>query len=328
MAENRPSVSVIVPCFNCASTVEKTLDSLAAQTLKGIELVVINDGSTDNTLKVLQNWKDSHPDINMALYSKENEGIAETRNFGVAKVTGEYFGFLDSDDYTAPEMFEEMYTLARENDLELVISDFYWKNSKGETLQKEGPYEAGPDMMVKLFAVLWNKIYRTDFIRSLDVVFPKGDRYEDACYLYCLTPHLSKIGFTDKAYVRYVQQEGSITHNNNDQVKNMIHVFQIILQYHKDHGFYERYRDALEYIHIKFFLGNSFLRSAKIEDKEDRRNTIRMGWDLLNSEFPDWHKNPYLKSLGGMKNRYFAMVYDWNVGFFAWLFHVMQKDNL
>ena len=324
----RPKVSVIVPCYNCEDTVERTLDSLAAQTLKDLELVVINDGSTDQTLAVLEHWKQAHPDIHMELYTKENEGIAEARNFGVSKVTGDYFGFLDSDDYTVPEMFEEMYDLAVKDDLELVISDFYWKNSNGESLQKEGPYEAGPDMMVNLFAVLWDKLYKTEFIRSLDIVFPKGDRYEDACYLYCLCCRLHNIGFTNKGYVRYIQQEGSITHTNNDQVKNMIHVFQTILKYYKDHGYYEEYKDALEYIHIKFFLGNSFLRSAKIKDKEDRRNTIRMGWDLLNKEFPDWHQNPYLKSMGGMKNKYFSMVYDWNIGFFAWLFHILQKENL
>ena len=323
-----PEVSVIVPCYNCAFTVEKTLDSLAAQTLKDLELIVINDGSTDSTLQVLEAWKAAHPDVEMKLYSKENEGIAETRNFGVSKVNGTYFGFLDSDDYTDPSMFEEMLDLAKKDDLELVVSDFYWKNSKGERLQKEGPYACGQDMMVNLFAVLWNKLYKTSFIRSLDIRFPAGYRYEDNCYLYCLTYHLTKIGFTEKAYVRYVQQEQSITHDNNDQVKNMIEVFRIILQYYRDHGTYDSYHDALEYIHIKAFLGNSFLRSAKIKDPIDRRTTIRMGWDLLNEEFPSWHDNPYLKSLGGMKNRYFSMVYDWNLGLFSWLFHMISKDNL
>ncbi len=324
----RPEVSVIVPCYNCSATVERTLDSLAAQTLSGMELIVINDGSTDHTLDVLNAWKDAHPSIDMKLFTKVNEGIAAARNFGVSKVSGTYFGFLDSDDYTVPQMFEGMYRKAVEEDLELVISDFYWLNSKGERLQKEGPYETGPDMMVNLFAVLWNKLYKTDFIRSLDIRFPDGDRYEDACFLYCLTCRLSKIGFMNEGYVRYVQQNSSITHTNNDQVKNMIHVFQLILNYYREHGCYEEYKDALEYIHIRFFLGNSFLRSAKINDPHDRKLTIRMGWDLLNREFPDWHKNPYLKREGGLKNKYFSLVYDWNIGFFSWLFHVIQPDNL
>ena len=328
MTETRPLVSVIVPCYNAAKTVEKTLDSLAAQTLGDLEIIAINDGSTDSTLEVLQRWKEAHPLVNITVYSKENEGIAETRNFGLSQVNGKYFGFLDSDDWTAPEMFADLSALAEKDQLQLVISDFYWVNSKGERRQSEGPYACGSDMMVKLFAVLWNKLYRTDFIRSLDIRFPKGCRYEDDCFLYCLVPHLSKIGFAENAYVRYVQQENSITHNNNEQVKNMIRVFEIILDYYKSHGFYDEYRDALEYIHIKAFLGNSFLRSCKIEDPEDRRNTVRLGWDLLNREFPDWHDNPYLKSLGGLKNRYFSMVYGWNIGFLTWFFHVFGKDNI
>ena len=140
--------------------------------------------------------------------------------------------------------------------------------------------------------------------------------------------HINRIGFTNKPYVHYVQQKSIITHTNNHQVKNMISVFEIILDYYKKHNKYEEYHDALEYIHIKFFLGNSFLRSARIADKKDRHDTIELGWNLLNKEFPDWHKNPYLKTMKGMKNKYFSMVYSWNIYFFAWLFRNFKKDNV
>ncbi|MBR3344789.1 MAG: glycosyltransferase [Solobacterium sp.] len=321
-------VSIIVPCYNCENTVRHTLDSLAAQTLKDIELIVLNDGSTDHTPEILQDWKDAHPEIRVNLVNKENEGIAATRQMGVSLVTGKYFGFLDSDDYTVPEMFEELYELAEKDQLDVAVSDFYWKNSQGERLEKEGPYGIGPDMMVHLFAVLWNKLYRTDFIRGLDIKFPYGDRYEDSCYLYCMTCHVTKIGFTNKPYVRYVQGHSSITHTSNAQVKNMIHVFHIINEYYRTHGYYDQYHDALEYIHIRYFLGSSFLRSARIPDPDDRRETIMMGWKLLNKEFPDWKRNPYLKSEGGMKNKYFSMVRGWNIMLFAWLFRNFKKDNL
>lgn len=324
----RPKVSVIVPCYNSEGTIVRTLESLAAQTLGDLEIVVVNDGSTDGSLKKIQDFQKKNPLLNLQVFTTENEGIAATRNFALSKVSGEYFGFLDSDDYTASDMFQKLYEKAVSENLEMVISDFYWVNSKGTRLQKEGPYQPGPDMMVRLFATLWNKLYRTDFIRGLDVRFPDGNRYEDSCFLYCLCCHLTRIGFVQEPFVRYVQVHASITHSNNDQVKNMITVFQIILQYYRDHGEYERYHDALEYIHIKYFLGNSFLRSSKIADPEDRRRTIRMGWDLLNREFPEWHRNRYLQELGGMKNRYFAMVNENNVMFFAWLFHTFGKDNL
>ncbi|MBP3891869.1 MAG: glycosyltransferase family 2 protein [Solobacterium sp.] len=324
----KPKVSVIVPCYNSAKTVEKTLDSLRNQTLKELEIIVVNDGSTDNTEQVLMTYQAQYPDCNLNVYSKQNEGIAECRNYALTKVNGEYIGFLDSDDYAETKMFEKLYQCAIDNNAQVVVSDFYWENSKGTTLQKEGPYEIGTDMMVHLFATLWNKLYQTSFIQSLDFKFPYGDRYEDACYLYCMVPHVERLAFTNEAYVHYVQHETSITHTNNNLVKNMIDVFQIILKYYKEHHFYDAYKDALEYIHIKFFLGNSFLRSARIQDKEDREKTIQMGWDLLNKEFPNWHQNPYLKSLGGMKNKYFSLVRDWNIKLFAWFFRHFKSDNL
>ena len=323
-----PEVSVIVPCYNAEKTVTRALDSLASQTFRDLEIIAVNDGSTDGTLQTLKAWKDAHPDINIRIFSKENEGIAETRNFALSKVRGTYFGFLDSDDYTSPEMIQEMKELADRDSLQLVVSDFLWVNSRGERLQKEGPYACGSDMMVNLFAVLWNKLYRTEFIRSLDIRFPKGCRYEDNCFLYCLAPHLSRIGFTEKPYVHYVQVENSITHNNNEQVKNMVEVFEIIIDYYRTHGFFDRYHDALEYITIKAFLGNSFLRSCQVKDRKERKEAVRMGWGLLNREFPDWHRNPYLRSLGGLKNRYFSMVYDWNIDLLTWYFHTFGSSNL
>jgi glycosyltransferase involved in cell wall biosynthesis len=325
----RPTVSIIVPCYNASKTVTRTLDSLVNQTLKDIEIVVINDGSKDNTKEVIDEYIHLHKDSNIKFYTKENEGIATARNFAVSKVTGEYFGFLDSDDYAESTMFFDLYTKAKEEDLEVVVSNFYWEVDNEITgIEKEGPYKPGQDMMVHLFAVLWNKIYKTDWIKNLDVNFPDGNRYEDACYLYKLCMHITRIGFIDKAYVHYVQQKSSITHTNNAEVKNMITVFKIILEYYKSHDKYEEYYDALEYIHIKFFLGNSFLRSSRIKDSKDRKNTISMGWNLLNEEFPNWHSNSYLKSLGGMKNKYFSMVRSWNIYIFAWIFRHFKKDNV
>ena len=163
------AVSVIVPCYNCEKTVERTLDSLRNQTLKDLEIIAINDGSEDNTLKVLQNYQQQYPELNLKIFSKENEGIAEARNFGLSRVSGEYFGFLDSDDYAEPGMFEDLYRKAASEHLELAVSDFWWENSRGRKLQKEGPYEIGPDMMVSLFAVLWNKLYQTSFISNIDI---------------------------------------------------------------------------------------------------------------------------------------------------------------
>ncbi len=321
-------VSVIVPCYNAAKSVTKTLDSLRNQTIDSLEVIAINDGSTDDTLQVLENYQKQYSDFDLNIYTKENEGIASARNYALTKVTGEYVGWLDSDDYTTETMFQDMYQRAKQDDLEVVVSNFLWISSKGEKLQKEGPYEVGSDMMINVFAVLWNKLYQRSFLQQLDFRFPDGDRHEDTYFLYCLACNVKKIGFIDQPYVHYVQNETSITHTNNKDVQDMIDVHQKILSYYRSHDLFDAYHDALEYIHIKSFLGNHFLRCARVKDKEESKKAILMGWNLLNQEFPNWKKNPYLKSLGGMKNRYFSIVSDKNIMFFAWIFRNLAKDNL
>ena len=111
----RPTVSVIVPCFNAEKTVVRTLDSLVQQTLVNLEIIIINDGSTDHTKDIIENYITDHKEINICLYTKENEGIASARNYALTKVHGEYFGFLDSDDYAEKEMFEDLYQLAKKD---------------------------------------------------------------------------------------------------------------------------------------------------------------------------------------------------------------------
>ena len=314
-------LSVIVPCYNGEKFIGRCLESLVNQTLQDIEIIVINDGSTDNSQDIIDSYANKYH--NIQAYKIPNSGIADARNFGVSKVETPYFGFLDCDDYTDVTMFEKMYNKAIETNAQVVVSNFYWVKGKKKRLEKEGPYNTGKDMLIHLFAVLWNKIYDTAFVRSTNIRFPSGNRYEDAYFLYCLAPNIERIAFVDEAFVHYVQHENSITHNNNEEVKNMITIFDNILNYYAHTNRYDEYHDELEYLHIKFFLGNSFLRSARIDDKQDRDYTIQLGWNMLNDEFPDWHHNHYLKELPGLKNLYFRMVYDWNVMLFAYLFRII-----
>ena len=314
-------LSVIVPCYNGEKFIGRCLESLVNQTLQDIEIIVINDGSTDNSQDIIDSYANKYH--NIKAYKIPNSGIADARNFGVSKVETPYFGFLDCDDYTDVTMFEKMYNKAIETNAQVVVSNFYWVKGKKKKLEKEGPYNTGKDMLIHLFAVLWNKIYDTEFVRSTNIRFPSGNRYEDAYFLYCLAPNIERLAFVDEAFVHYVQHENSITHNNNELVKNMITIFDNILNYYAHTNRYDEYHDELEYLHIKFFLGNSFLRSARIDDKQDRDYTIQLGWNMLNDEFPDWHHNHYLKELPGLKNLYFRMVYDWNVMLFAYLFRII-----
>ena len=122
-------VSIIVPVYNVESYLDKCLNSLVNQTLKDIEIIVINDGSTDNSQKIIDKYSKKYK--NIINITKENGGVSEARNLGLEKASGEYIGFLDSDDWIEPDMYELMYQKAKTENFDIVACDtqaiYYYK---------------------------------------------------------------------------------------------------------------------------------------------------------------------------------------------------------
>ena len=173
-------LTVIVPVYNGEKTIGRTLDSLVNQTSDDIEILVINDGSMDDTENIVNSYADKY--ANITLINKKNGGIASARNTGVNNINTEYFGFLDSDDYVEPTMFEKMLAKIKKDDSDLCVCNFYWEWPNKQRLQVEGPYSTPNEMITKLFATLWNKIYKTELIKRFDLSFPDGYRYEDSYF--------------------------------------------------------------------------------------------------------------------------------------------------
>ena len=118
-------VSVIVPVYNVEKYVEKCLQSLVNQTLDNIEIIVVNDGSTDNSKQIIQAFIKENLDTNIIYLEKENGGLSDARNYGMNYATGEYIAFLDSDDYVKNTIYEKMYNKAVEKNADYVECDFY-----------------------------------------------------------------------------------------------------------------------------------------------------------------------------------------------------------
>ena len=115
-------VSIVVPAYNVEQYLDRCLDSLLRQTLTDIEIIIINDGSTDGTQKIIDYYKCLHPQIKSI--TTENRGLSEARNLGISLCSGEYIGFVDSDDYVEPEMYDKMYSLATDKNLDVVACDY------------------------------------------------------------------------------------------------------------------------------------------------------------------------------------------------------------
>ena len=114
-------ISIIVPIYNAEKYIEKCLDSLVKQTKKELEFILVNDGSTDKTEKIIEKYKDKR----IKYYKNKNQGIGKTRNFGISKATGKYMMFLDSDDYLDTTACEKLYRKAIFDKLDMVVFDFY-----------------------------------------------------------------------------------------------------------------------------------------------------------------------------------------------------------
>lgn len=298
-------ISVIVPVYNGEKDIERCLFSLINQTI-AVDIIVVDDGSKDNTAKLVNDLVEVYPD-RIRYFYKDNSGISDTRNFGVSKVDTEYFGFLDSDDYVNHDMYEKMLCEIEKNDSDICMSNFLWVFENETKEAKDIGYQDKHEILSRMFATLWNKLYKTEWFKNTGIEFPSGLRYEDASVLYRLALHMDKVSYVDEAFVNYVQREGSITHTFNININDMIEVFKGIKEYYINNDQYDKYKDEIEYLFIRFFLGNSYLRACRIKDKKIRKETLNKGWNFLIENYPDFKKNRYLKH-SGMKNKYFRLM--------------------
>ena len=184
-----PKVSVLVPIYNVEKYLRQCLDSLINQTLEDIEIICINDGSTDSSPEIISEYQAK--DNRVKVINKANSGYGASMNMGVDAATGEYIGIVESDDYAENTMFEKLYNQAKANDLDILKSDFvkYW----GDTNQCVKAGIIDKDWCDKVFTTdeykealniipsIWSAIYRKEFIQTYNIRFSEtaGASYQD-----------------------------------------------------------------------------------------------------------------------------------------------------
>lgn len=296
-------LTVIVPVYNGEKTISTCINSLL-QVNVPIDILIIDDGSTDRTCEALSPYLDAHSEIR--LLNKKNEGIASARNFALDHVETPFFTFLDSDDTVENDIYQRMLSKIEQESSDICFADFLWEyDDKTTRIGKDTGYEGRHEILEKMYATLWNKVYRTSWVKDSGIRFPEGLVYEDASFLYRLALSMNKVSYADGISVHYQQHVGSITHTFSVKINDMIQVFQGIYDYYKDNGAFEEFKDELEYLTIRFFLGSSYLRACRINDRSLRKETLNRGYDFLISRFPNYRNNRYLKQRS-KKNLYFS----------------------
>jgi glycosyltransferase involved in cell wall biosynthesis len=300
-------VSIIVPAYNVDKYIEKCLNTLVQQTLKEIEIIVVNDGSTDNTKQEIQKFIEKYPE-KIIYVEKENGGLSDARNYGMPYAKGEYIGCVDSDDYIEENMYEEMYQKAKEENSDMVECDFIWEYPERQKIDTGKIYNNKKEAMLYARVVAWNKIIRREIIEAQQIKYPRGLRYEDAEFFYKILPSLEKISFIKKPFIHYIQRENSIANTQNERVKEIFDIWDNVIEYYKKNKIYDEYKEELEYTYARYLLCSSLLRIVKVDNKEKRKELEKRTWEELNSKFPNWKKNKYLKTEKGNKNLYLKTV--------------------
>lgn len=169
-------VSIIVPVYNSQDTIDRCLTSILEQTYKNLEIIIVDDGSTDNSVQIISKYK--KVDARIHLISKENGGVSSARNTGLYVARGIFIQFVDSDDYVSPNMTERLVTLINKNNCDLVICGYKYINGNRELHLPEQLYD-GADIIKKEFLKLWettyinipwNKLYRRELCKN--ILFP------------------------------------------------------------------------------------------------------------------------------------------------------------
>lgn len=196
-------VSVIIPVYNVENYIEECVESVINQTLKEIEIIIVNDGTKDNSIKKIEKYL-SNPRV--ILINKENGGVSSARNTGLKIARGEYISFIDSDDFIEPTMLEKLYNEGE--GMDIVFSNFARIDEFGnieieknnfENLEiKEGSYFYNIEL-----GYIWNKIYNHKFLKEYNIKFKENMLMEDLLFSLKVFSIAKKVKYLDKVYYYY-----------------------------------------------------------------------------------------------------------------------------
>lgn len=298
-------ISVIVPVYNVEKYLDKCLTSLVNQTLKDIEIIVVNDGTKDNSQDIIDRYAKKYK--NIIVIKKENGGLSSARNDGIEKATGEYIGFVDSDDYIEYDMYEKMYQKAKTNDYDVVVCDLKYiyddrevdafSNINNDLLTKEEVKTC----FLNIYPSVWNKIYKKELIKDNNILFKKGVWFEDVEFTYRLLPYINSIGVVKEKFYNYVQRDGAITRTFDERMYHYIDNLNGVVEFYKNNNFYNEYEKELEYIYVRYLYATFIKGVSKYKDDEKFEKAVKEAIKNVNLYFPKYRKNKYFyKSIKGL----------------------------
>lgn len=299
-------ISVIVPVYNVEKYIKKCLDSLVNQTLNGVEIIVVNDGSPDNSQKIIDEYVKKYK--NVKSYIKENGGLSDARNYGIKKATGEYISFVDSDDYIRNDMLEIMYNYAIKEDLDVVVCDSINVYDNGsEILIKSNNNYSDNDVRNYIISppMACTRLFKKTIFDKIQ--FKKNIYYEDLEMTPKVVNITDKIGFVSEGLYYYVQRDGSIMKQNVFN-KKLLNIFDV-LKSNKD-LLEDKFPEEIEYMYITHLLRTASLRFLNYDNGKEYIYKIH---NIMKEYFPKWKNNVYYKKSSFKLKLICILAYNKNI---------------
>lgn len=259
-------ISIIVPVYNSEKDLPTCLDSIINQTMQDIEVIIVDDGSTDNSLKICQEYAKN--DKRILIHSQKNKGVSAARNMGLKLATGDFIGFVDSDDYIEPDT----YSIALEHmsddvdviiwDVNLIFNDNELDNYKNAyydyyNINTFGKRKITLEDKLYLSEVLWNKLFRKSIITEHNLSFPVGKIFEDACFWYEYTLWVKNIDVIPYKLYNYNIKGSTLTGKtlttNKEYELDRLYIFEKVFDYIYENNLLKENKDLVNMLYFIYY---------------------------------------------------------------------------
>lgn len=304
----QPLITVIVPVYNIEPYIRECLDSIFAQTYRNIEILAVNDGSTDQSQAILE--VAAFEDERLTILNKPNGGLSDARNYGLMHAKGEYVCFIDGDDTIAPEYVEVLYDALKDGadiavcDMEYVYEDGRREFSSGGTFTSANVKEM--PALIRINNSACNKLYRTALFK--EILFPKGKLYEDLATVPIQIFRSRSVVKADRPLYFYRQRQGSIQHKIDRRVFHIYDAIDRVRSYAENSGCDSRVMEEIMHMYIIFGLDITTLKIKDMEKTGDRAAMLDENMAHLRKRYPGYMDDSFIRTMGFKKRLIFTLL--------------------
>lgn len=308
-------LSIIVPVYNMAADgkLNYCMDSLVGQTIDNYEIITVDDASTDDSLEVLNGYASKYPDKVKVIHYDDNRRQGGAKNEGLRHASGEWIGFIDSDDWVTPDYYEKLIKKAEETGADIVGCDYNLVTEHtmqvGKVVKNNSREQTGPidDEKSKLLLMrpgsMVIKIYKHNVIKENNLNFPEHIFYEDNCAGPLWMMYFKHFEKLDEPMYYYYQHNSSTVHYiSEDKCNDRMAAAALLLEECKRRGLLEKYRDEIEYRFVELYYVITLF--SYMQGARRRKLTyVRKMREYAAAQFPDFQENRYYNQYTGEEEK-------------------------